>query len=355
MIYIRTFIGRKLNYIDGILRRQIELDRYLKLRPDIKLTYEYYEKPNNFIDYLSKRYLLYPYYSKEREINENYVNHITAQFLGELAFFLDCKRTMITCHDIYTFIEKGNVKNPYFVQKYSLLGLKKCSFIISVSNFTKKELVDKLKIPKEKIIVIKNSINREMFQPISENDINKVEPLYSEFKKILYVGTESERKDFLTLLKAFYLISKKIKNIKLIRVGQPMHSHVIKALGLEKNIIYLHGVSNERLKELYNLCDFFVFPSLYEGWGFPGLEAASCGTPVICSDIPIFREIYRDFPLYFPPRDFKTLAKIILNDIDNESLKIELSKKGIEQSKLYSWEKNSMKYLKLSKYIIENL
>jgi glycosyltransferase involved in cell wall biosynthesis len=262
---------------------------------------------------------------------------------------------MITCHDIYTFIEKGNVKNPPILQKYSLLGLKKCRFIISISNFTKKELVNVLKIPKEKIIVIKNSINREMFQPIPKDEIDIIEPFYPEFKKILHVGTESERKDFLTLLKAFYLIRKEIKNIKLIRVGQPTYSHIIKVLGLEKDIIYLKEISNERLKDLYNLCDFFVFPSLYEGWGAPGLEAASCGTPVICSDIPIFREVYRDFPLYFPPKDFKTLANIILNDMGNENLKLELSKKGIELSKLYSWEKSSMKYLKLAKNIIENL
>lgn len=354
MIKIRTFIGCKLNYINGILRRQIELDRYLKNRSDVKLYYEYYEKPKNPIDFFSKRYVLYPYYSRKEDKNEDTINHITFQYLGDLGLFLNKSRTLITCHDIFTFLERNNLKNPYFLQKYSLYGLKKCKFIISISNFTKNELIEKFNIPNDKIMVIQNGINKNMFFPVSKSEMDKIKPLYPHFVKILHVGSEVYRKDFLTLLKAVYLVKKKIKNIKIIRIGQPAYKDIIKSLGLGKDVIYLNNISNQRLREIYNLSDFFIFPSLYEGWGAPGLEAAACGTPVICTDIPVFRELYQSFPIYFPPKDYKTLAKLILENINNENTKQEMIKKGIYIANKYSWRISAEKYYKYVKYILDN-
>ena len=222
MIKIRTFIGCKLNYINGILRRQIELDRYLKNRSDVKLYYEYYEKPKNPIDFFSKRYVLYPYYSRKEDKNEDTINHITFQYLGDLGLFLNKSRTLITCHDIFTFLERNNLKNPYFLQKYSLYGLKKCKFIISISNFTKNELIEKFNIPNDKIMVIQNGINKNMFFPVSKSEMDKIKPLYPHFVKILHVGSEVYRKDFLTLLKAVYLVKKKLKTLKLLELDNQL-------------------------------------------------------------------------------------------------------------------------------------
>ncbi len=361
MIKVRTFIGPKVNFINGINRQRIEIERYLKNRKNIKLIYEYYVKTKHelsqklkyYLDYLLKRYLLYTYNCKKVTLEKNTVNHIIEQSLAFLALFLNKKQTLITCHDA---IIKDYTNESYILKKYSKLGLKRCRYIIAISDFTKNDLIKKFKITEDKIIVIKNAVNREMFKPIFKNELDRIKPLYPESKKILYVGSEEYRKNFLTILKAFYIIRKEIDDIKLISLGVPsfFHIKIVKTLNLEKDIIYLGNISNERLREVYNLCDFFVSPSLYEGFGFPGLEAAACGTPVICSDIPVFREIYKDFPIYFPPKDFKTLAKIILDNIENESLKQELSKKGLRVSKTYSWKRSSEKYFKLINYIINN-
>jgi len=349
---IRTFIGRKLNYINGIYRRQIELDRYLKKEKDINLTYAFYERPINPIDFISKRFILYPLYSRKQDKDANRINHFTFQYLGDMGHFLDKSRTLITCHDIFTFLERNNLKNPFPLQKYILSGLRKCRGIISISKFTKSELIDKFNVPKEKIVVIKNGMNKEMFYPMQKNDISEIP--HPNYKKILHVGSEEYRKDFPTLLKALYLLKKKIKNIKLIRVGSPNYQTLIKYLGLEKDVVYYSDISNNRLREIYNLSDIFIFPSLYEGWGAPGLEAASCGTPVICSDIPIFKEVYNNFPLYFPPRNYKILSSHILNLLKDENLKNDMSKKGLDIVKKYSWKESSEKYLKLTKYLIDN-
>jgi len=354
---IKTYLGRKLYYIDGIYRRQIELDRHLRNKEDLKLTYEYYINPRNALDFFTKRYILYPFRSYKRsrdDLGREIVNNITFQYLGDLALFLDKNRTVITCHDVFGFLEKKNIRNPYITKKYSLLGLRKCKYIISISEFTKNELTKKLKIPNEKIFVIKNGMNQEMFKPISNKLRNEIEPFFPDHKKLIHVGTEESRKNFLTLLKAFYFVKKKIPNIKLIRVGESSYNHIIRNLGLENDIIYMKNISNKRLNELYNLSDFLIFPSIYEGWGAPGLEAAASGTPVICSDIPIFKEIYKDFPIYFSPMDYKDLANIIINNIDNIALKQEISKKELNEVASYSWKKSSEKYLKLVNYVIEN-
>ena len=356
---IITYIGRLLDNPNEIwrdFRREIEFDRYLNTRYDVKFSYEYYTHPKNFIDFFAKRYIIYPFrcHNRAKQSDENAIYQIHFQFLADLALFLDSKKTIITCHDIYNFLQKNTIRNSKFAQKYALLGLKRCKYIISISEFTKNELILKLKIPYEKIIVIKNAVNTDMFKPIPEKRINSIDPLYPDYKKVLYVGSEDARKDFLTLLKAFFLVKKKYKRIKIIRVGSSLYPELIKSLDLENEIVYLKNISNKRLIEIYNLCDFFVTTSLYEGFGFPGLEAASCGTPVICSDIPIFREIYQDFPIYFPPKDYKLLAKFIIDNIENEELIDELRTKGLAIAKKYSWQKYAEQYYKLVKSIIVN-
>ena len=245
------------------------------------------------------------------------------------------------------------MKHPYLIQKYALLGLKRCKFLIAISDFTKSELVNKLKLNDNKIYVIKNGINHDMFFQLTEAEKKSVEPLFPNHYKILHVGTEVERKDFLTLLKAFYLIKKSVENIKLIRIGKPQYSDLIRRLGLKNDIIYLNNISNARLREIYNLCDLFVYPSLYEGWGAPGIEAAACGTPIICTDIPVFREVYKDAPDYFPAKNVQKLTKFVLEIIKDESKKKIMSKKGIEIAKKYSWKNSSKLYLKLAKKVLE--
>ena len=178
---IKTFIGRKLDYINGIYRRQIEIDKYLKNCKDIKLSYEYYTKPKNPIDFLSKRYLLYPYYTQRniKKFKDNIVYHISFQNLGDLAFFLDRNKTLITCYDIFNFIEKSHIRNTVFAQRYALLGLKRCKYIVSISDFTKNELITRYAIPQERIIVIKCAINHDIFRPIPQKKLNEIEPLLS--------------------------------------------------------------------------------------------------------------------------------------------------------------------------------
>lgn len=354
---IKTFIGRKLDYINGILRVHVELRKPLKKIEDLRFSYEYYNAPKNALDFIAKRYVQYPLscYQLSKRSGDDTIFNVSYQNLADLVYFLDLKKTILTCADAYTFITRRNITYPWFVQKYWLSGFKRCRYFIAISEFTKEEMVSKLGISENRIKVIKCAINQEIFKPINEDKIQLLKPLYPDYKKILYVGTEARRKNFPTLLKAFYLIKKSYKKIKLIRIGTPKNSGLIKKLNLEKDVINISNIDNKRLNEIYNLCDLLVFPSTYEGFGLPGLEAAACGLPVICSDTQVFREIYQNFPIYFPATDYRTLARLILETIDNEAKKKTIVKNGLEVLKQYSWEKSAKLYYKYCQKVLDNL
>ncbi|MBY9006747.1 MAG: glycosyltransferase family 4 protein [Candidatus Lokiarchaeota archaeon] len=349
---IINYIGRKLPYINGILRRQIELDRCISKQKKIDISYFYYLPPRNPFDFLIKRFIKYPIQSYKNNKEKDTINHISAQIHSDILHFLNKSKTIITCHDIHTFMEKKNLQNPILLQKYMLSGLRKCRHIIAISEFTKNEMIKALNIPEERIVVINNGINNDIFYPIKEYEKINISPLFPNHKKILHVGTEVARKNIPTLLRAFYYVKKEIKNVKLIRIGRPKYQSMVRDLKLENDIVYISDINNPRLREIYNLADILVFPSFYEGWGFPGLEAASCGLPVICSDIPTFKEIYKDFPLFYPPKDFKKLSKLIINTINNDDRKKSMTKKGLKIAKSYTWEKSAREYLKLISSII---
>jgi glycosyltransferase involved in cell wall biosynthesis len=311
MLYIRKIMGRELEYINGYYRVQVEMDKILYDYDDIVMLYHYYQQPKNIIDHFIKRLVKYPRFLRKSE-SKDIVNHIIVQHLSDLARKL----------------------NP----DMTLKGLKKCKHIIAISEFTKQEAIEKLGIDEKKITVIKCGVNRDIFHPIESSITTKK-------LKILHVGTEGGRKDFLTLLYAFQEVKKYDKDAVLIRVGKPEYINKIKELGLENDIKYISNISDNDLNLLYNFVDLFVFPSIYEGYGLSIMESLSCGTPVICSDIPVFREIYGDSVTYFPVKDHLSLAVKILASGLNKKSKDIIIEKGLKLAEENKWKGCANQYL----------
>ena len=113
------------------------------------------------------------------------------------------------------------------------------------------------------------------------------------------------------------------------------------------NIEYLDNVSNSELFNLYSNAKILVFPSFYEGFGLPPLEAMSCGCPVIISNIPVLKELYEDAALYINPNDSQDIKNMILKILNNVDIKNNLVELGLKQSEKYSWEKSSNKIIDL--------
>ena len=334
MLKIRKIAGRDLTFINGYSRIQIEMDKFLY--KNTEFFYDCYKPPKTFIDHFIKRLIKYPQHLRKTE-DKDTINHIIVQHLSDLARKLDPDMTIIHLLDIYNFIKHKGLKNSSIINKMRLKGLKKCKHIISISEFSKNEAINKLRIDENRITVIKCGVNREVFHPIDiTNPIKRF--------KILHVGTESGRKDFMTLLYALYSVKKYIKDIILYRVGNPEYLDEIKKLDLEFNIIYISEISDVDLNMLYNAVDLFVSPSSYEGYGLSIMEALSCGTPVICSDIPVFKEIYGDCVRYFPVGNSFSLSTEILAFSSNRNTQRILIDKGLKLAKKNTWEKVANQY-----------
>lgn len=205
--------------------------------------------------------------------------------------------------------------------------------VIAISQNTKQDIIDILHIAPEKIDIVYHGTN--MQKPAQKH----VEKFPKKF--ILYVGTRHSYKNFDRFAKAFSMLSSKDKDLYAICTGSPFTADerkLFESLNIQERIIHVHA-SDNTLYALYNQAKAFIFPSLYEGFGIPILEAYASHCPVIISDASCFPEIAADAAAYFNPYSEKDMANSIANVIYNPSLQEELIQKGIERSKQYSWEK----------------
>ncbi len=349
MLKIRKIIGRDLDRIvNGYMRVQVEMDLILSKRKDVSIKYDSYEPPGNILDHFWKRLIKYPRHLRKTD-KSDIINHIIVQNLSDLARKLDLNRTIIHLLDIYNFISRKGIKNNWLMNRRRLKGLKKCKHIIAISEFSKNEAVEKLGLNPDNITVIKCGVNRKIFRMLNpEDDMLKIFP---NVTKILHVGTESGRKEFLTLLYAFKEYKKYDKTALLIRVGKAEFTDEIVKSGLENDILYFENIKNYMLNVLYNVSDLFVFPSSYEGFALPIIEALSTGTPVICSNIPIFWEIYGKNVTYFDLNDHISLEANIRLMLKKDEIRYNMIKKGLKFAEENKWEKYANQYLKYMKKI----
>lgn len=206
--------------------------------------------------------------------------------------------------------------------------------IITVSDFSKRELQNWLKIPNSKIEIVHNAVSKSIV-----NSLNST--LNKEEKYILTVASIDPRKNMFRLIEAFKLIEKTI-NVKLIIVGRSSKLFNIKITEdiRSKSIGY---VTDKELAFLYQNAECFVYPSLYEGFGIPPLEAMSFNCPVVLSNIPVFNEIYGDAACYIDPYSVESIKNGIERILTDIHYKNKLIQNGIEKSKQYSWEKSAEK------------
>lgn len=220
--------------------------------------------------------------------------------------------------------------------------------IIAISNHTKMDCIKYLGIPEEKIRVIYEAAD-EIFKPekIKEEMKNHLKDKYGiEFPFILSVGTLEKRKNLPNVLKAFYRLKKTGNHHKLVIVGKIGWKYnkifsTMEELDLKKDVIFTGYVPDEDLVKIYNAADLFVFPSIYEGFGLPPLEAMACGCPVITSNTSSLPEVVGDAGVTVDPYDDKALADEMHRILSNDGFKTELSKKSLERAELFSWRQTA--------------
>ncbi len=266
-------------------------------------------------------------------------------------------KTVTTIHDLTTLRFSNPDKNILVFKLKQLVYAhvmkrvaKKSVFVITGSQFVKDDVVQFSHIDPEKVVV-----THEAADPINE----KPEPLPDLIKQkfIMYIGRPTPHKNLERLIAAFKLVRSEQPDLVLVLAGK-MDSNYER---LEKkvrqqttpNIVFTDFVSEGQLKWLYEHCEAYLFPSLSEGFGLPGLEAMLHGAPVISSKATCLPEIYGDAAEYFDPLSTRSMANAINKVLGNKKLRADLIKKGRTQVTTYSWRSTAEQTLAVYKQALK--
>ena len=272
-------------------------------------------------------------------------------------FFMPKKTKIITIiHDISFnfFPQLIKFTDLIFLKLLIPFSLKKADKIIAVSQFTKDEIIKYYQISPEKIEWINNAIGDEFLKrEYSMEELKAARKKYNLPEKfILYLGTLQPRKNLPFLIEAFVRVKDRLSGAKLVLAGSK-NSHnfdrgickIIDLLGVSKDVVFPGFIGEDDKAKIYKMADIFVFPSLYEGFGIPVLEAMSQGVPAVVSDIPCLREVAREAAIYFDPRTLVNLEEKLYTVFKDKDLREKMVQLGFKRIQFFSWRKTAEKML----------
>ena len=293
------------------------------------------------------------------------------EFLGFKADMLHCpdylipptlnKNIILTIHDL-AFVRFPEFNFEWFVKKYTRDVWRNAHVskkIIADSNSTKNDIVKFFEIDSRKVNVVYLAADG-IFKTLASNRIDKdiLKKYKIDKKYILSVGTIEPRKNLITLIKAFNQLKQKNAsfNYKLVIAGRTGWKSEATYREREKSpyiedILFIGRVPDIDLVQIYNQAELFVYPSLFEGFGLPPLEAMSCGLPVITSNNSALREVIGNAGITIQPKSHNEFQKQILHVLQNNNIKDGLKKKSLVQAKKFNWTDTARKTLEIYKKV----
>ncbi|MBC8059045.1 MAG: glycosyltransferase family 4 protein [Clostridiaceae bacterium] len=358
--YKGTGIG---TYTKNILRNLLNLD--IENHYQIYWageSYEEYLKENSKLIFVSSRNhnFFEKYYFPSNLKRENIeVYHVPQNGIG-MSDSLQCKK-VVTIHDLIPYIMPETVGKGYLTKFLSEMPqiIANAKAIITVSEYSKKDILRFFPIDPEKIFVTPLAAaskykpqDKLKCKEFIKNKYNITKPF------ILYIGGFSPRKNVKALIIAFSKIFKELPveyNLVIVGADNRDQFAYLNSLGLNmeisNQIIFTNYVLDDDLPMFYNACEVFAYPSLYEGFGLPPLEAMSCGVPVITSNLTSIPEVVGEAGILIDPYDEEALSKALLKVLCDLKLQSSLGLKGIERAKNYNWKKTAEETLKVYKCI----
>ena len=274
-------------------------------------------------------------------------------------------RKVVTVHDL-AFLEHPEYAVPElaaYLKKVVPEAVEAADVVASVSQTTRQTLIEHFQTPPGKITLVPNGI-RAYFRRITDPVLLEATRHKFGLKSplVLGVGTQEPRKNHLGLIKAFHKAvstgNKSTRPAMLALAGgsgwlYEETEQIVAELKLEKKVRFLGHVSDLELMMLYSLADVFVFPSFYEGFGVPPLEAMACGTPVITSNTSSLPEVVGDAAIMVNPHKINEIASAINRVLENKQLQEDLRQKGYARAAHFTWVRSAQKMLSIYTQLYE--
>ena len=260
-----------------------------------------------------------------------------------------------TIHDLIPYIMPETVGKGYLCKFLKEIPniIDSCDGLITVSEYSKQDIMRFFpSFNPERIFVTPLATNFNFCQ-LNKDVCKKLlsEKYNINSKFILYMGGFSDRKNVSSLIEAYSKIRSSLtEDVKLIILGSYRDKSqklvtMCSDLNIEDHVIFAGFIPEEHVSSFYNACEVFVYPSFYEGFGLPPLEAMSCGTPVICSNTTSIPEVVGDCCIPIDPYKIDSISDAICKILKDDNLRNTLSQKGLERAKLFSWKDTAKKTL----------
>ena len=253
----------------------------------------------------------------------------------------DCKYVSIV-HDVIYKADPNFLPFIYrrYLQFFAYFSIKISDKILTDSEYSKKDILKHYNVSENKIQVVLPSTNKD-FKPLNLTDSER-EEIKKQFRLsknvILYVGMIENRKNILGILKVADLIKEIKSDVEFILVGKKGYGsdNILKEVNKRSNVKHLTNIDDITLKKLYNIADVFLFPSFYEGFGYPPLEAMQSGLPVVASNNTSLKEIIDFGGIMRDSDDYKLMSEDIIRLLDDKNFYLEMRNKGIERAKKFN-------------------
>lgn len=283
---------------------------------------------------------------------------------GYLPAILSRVPTVVTVHDLAIFLvkEARPTRNTYLAERLLLgLAVRRATHIVTVSESTKQDLAKVFGTPKQKISVTLLGYDKKRYQPKASKDDLSVLKEYqlTASQYVLFIGTLEPRKNIVGLITAYARLPKQLRDIFPLAIAGKkgwFYEEIfatVKELDVVDAVHFLGRVPDEHLPALYRQARCFAFPSFYEGFGLPVLEALGCGTPVITSNISSLPEVAQHGGLLVNPKKLETITEALDTLLTDDTRYAEMKKETTTQAASFSWETTAKETLAIFKDIVK--
>ena len=336
------------NLVTGLARQQDDAQYVLLCRPQDRefvasLGPRFHAAVERAGNYSAREQLTVPLALRRARVDLFHAPHYVVSPLTSCPF-------VVTIHDCIHLRFPQYLPNRaayYYARTMMAMAARRAQRVLTVSEASKDDILHYLRVPAEKVEVIYNALDERLAAPPTPGEIARVRErflLTSPF--ILYTGNIKPHKNVDRLIEAFSILRRRgFADVKLLVIGDEISRYqnlrrLVHRFQLHQHVRFLGFVQDDTLSALYRLASVFVFPSLYEGFGLPPLEAMAAGVPVVTSNVSSLPEVVGDAALLIDPMDAGAIAGAIARVLGDEALRASLIARGHERVKSFSWPRS---------------